>query len=114
MRPTHRDRVLEALRLSSLPLDDDQLARRTGIRPRHAVNQVCRALEAAGILRRYVGPDGKIVNELVAAGAAESTASDLAAARVGSADPIEEPAVLERAEGHGRREAPRSSAMRSG
>ena len=65
MPSTHRDRILEALRRSSLPLDDDQLARRTSISPRQAVNQTCRALESAGVLRRYVGPDGKLVNELI-------------------------------------------------
>jgi len=33
MQPTHRKRILDALHLSSVPLDDDQLARRTGIGP---------------------------------------------------------------------------------
>ncbi|PMR58853.1 hypothetical protein C1A38_22450 [Verrucosispora sp. ts21] len=60
-----RDRVLEALRLSSRPLDDDQLSQRTGVRPRQQVNQICRALQLAGAVRRWEGPDGKIVNELV-------------------------------------------------
>lgn len=63
-RVTHRDRIIQALRLSDGPLDDDQLSQRTGIEPRQSVNQMCRRLEAAGILRRYVGPTGKIVNEL--------------------------------------------------
>lgn len=64
MPATHRERILEALRLSSHPLDDDELARRTGISSRQAVNQSCRALEHAGVLRRVSGPDGKIVNLL--------------------------------------------------
>jgi hypothetical protein len=98
--PTHRERILDALRLSSVPLDDDQLARRTGIDPRQTVNQLCRALEVDGILRRYVGPDGKLVNQLIAANAADSVATDQAAVPAGPADPSEGPAILDRAEGH--------------
>jgi DNA-binding GntR family transcriptional regulator len=60
---SHRDRIVAAIRISSQPLDDDQLAARTGISPRQRVNQVCRALERAGMVRRRPGPDGKIVNE---------------------------------------------------
>jgi hypothetical protein len=64
MQPgSHRDRISEAIRLSSRPLDDDQLADRTGISPRQSVNQICRELERAGRVRRRSGPDGKIVNE---------------------------------------------------
>jgi len=59
----HRERVIEAIRVSSWPLDDDQIAARTGISPRQTVNQVCRALERAGVVRRRPGPDGKVVNE---------------------------------------------------
>lgn len=57
--------MLAALRLSPTPLDDDQLSERTGIRPRQQVNQICRGLQCAGVVRRYVGPDGKLVNELI-------------------------------------------------
>jgi hypothetical protein len=64
MSSTHRERILEALRLSRHPVDDDELARRTGISPRQAVNHSCRALEEVGELRRVPGPDGKIVNVL--------------------------------------------------
>ncbi len=60
---SHRDRIIEAMRVSSRPLDDDQLADRTGISPRQSVNQICRELHGAGIVRRRPGPDGKIVNE---------------------------------------------------
>jgi hypothetical protein len=64
MQPgSHRDRVREAIRISSRPLDDDQLADRTGISPRQRVNQICRELERAGMVRRRSGPNGKIVNE---------------------------------------------------
>jgi hypothetical protein len=60
---SHRERVIAAISVSSRPLDDDQIAARTGISPRQTVNQVCRALEGTGLLRRLVGPDGKVVNE---------------------------------------------------
>jgi hypothetical protein len=64
MQPgSHRDRISEAIRLSSRLLDDDQLADRTGILPRQRVNQICRELERAGMVRRRSGLDGKIVNE---------------------------------------------------
>lgn len=59
-------RVLEELRGSSRPLDDDDLARRLGVSHRQAVNQACRKLELEGRLRRYRGSGGKIVNEAVA------------------------------------------------
>lgn len=58
-------RVLEELRGSSRPLDDDDLARRLEVR-RQAVNQACHKLQLEGRLRRYRGPSGKIVNEAVA------------------------------------------------
>lgn len=60
---SRRDRVIEAISRSSVPLDDDQLASRTGISPRQSVNQICRELERAELVRRTSGPDGKIVNE---------------------------------------------------
>jgi hypothetical protein len=60
----HRDRIIEQLRQAALPLDDDQLAKRAGITPRQTVNQICRSLEREGVLRRYAGAEGKIVNEL--------------------------------------------------
>jgi hypothetical protein len=64
MQPgSNRDRISDAIRLSSRPLDDDQLADRTGISPRQRFNQICRELERAGMVRRRSGPDGKIVNE---------------------------------------------------
>jgi hypothetical protein len=62
--PGHRDRIIELLRQAALPLDDDQLAKRAGITPRQTVNQICRSLERAGVLRRHTGAEGKIVNEL--------------------------------------------------
>lgn len=61
----HRDRIVDALRRTTTPLDDDQLSERTEIRPRQAVNRICRELRDTGLVRRYDGPDGKVVNELV-------------------------------------------------
>ena len=60
---SHRERVVAVIKISSRPLDDDQVAVRAGISPRQTVNQICRALERAGMVRRRQGPDGKIVNE---------------------------------------------------
>jgi DNA-binding IclR family transcriptional regulator len=60
---SHRERVIAAIRVSSRALDDDQIAARTGISPRQTVNQICRALERAGMVRRRAGPDGKVVNK---------------------------------------------------
>jgi hypothetical protein len=62
-----RDRVLTVIRVSARPLDDDQIAARAGISPRQRVNQICRALQQAGMVRRMTGPDGKIVNEWLGA-----------------------------------------------
>jgi hypothetical protein len=62
---SHRERVIAAL-AAHPGLDDDELSRTTGIRPRQQVNQICRRLETEGALRRVSGPDGKIVNMLTA------------------------------------------------
>jgi hypothetical protein len=61
---SHRAVIVETLRLSSLPLDDDQLSQRTQIRPRQTVNQICRRLQLEGLIDRVSGPEGKIVNVL--------------------------------------------------
>lgn len=63
---TVADRVLEHLRVTHRAWDDDQLAELLQVRPRHTINQVCHRLEAEGRIRRSLGPDNKIVNELVA------------------------------------------------
>jgi hypothetical protein len=54
------DRILEAIRHT--PLDDDVLATRLGVGHRQAVNQAARRLEAQGRVRRFAGPEGKIIN----------------------------------------------------
>lgn len=64
---SNRDAILRALRLSSSPLDDDELSVRTDITPRQQVNQICRRLQTERILDRINGPGGKIVNVLRAA-----------------------------------------------
>lgn len=45
-------------------LDDDELAQRAGVFPRQQVNAICRRLERRGLLKRFTGPHGKIVNRL--------------------------------------------------
>ncbi|MFG2054182.1 hypothetical protein ACGFI9_09125 [Micromonospora sp. NPDC048930] len=55
---------MQELLRSKTPLDDDELARLLDVQPRQTINQVCRRLEQSRRLRRYIGPDGKIVNEL--------------------------------------------------
>jgi hypothetical protein len=60
---SHRERIAATIRISSRPLDDDQVAARTGISPRQTVNQICRSLERAGMVRPRPGSDGKVVNE---------------------------------------------------
>jgi hypothetical protein len=62
---TISDRILEALRLSSQPLDDDQLSERAEIGSWQQVNRICRQLEQYGRIRRIVGPDQRIVNEFI-------------------------------------------------
>ncbi|MBO3744993.1 hypothetical protein J5X84_02860 [Streptosporangiaceae bacterium NEAU-GS5] len=66
MKMSWAERVIEALRTSSRPLDDDVLAFRLNASQRQTINQVCRRLEADGLIARKPGPDGKIVNILVA------------------------------------------------
>jgi hypothetical protein len=63
----HRTRLLRAIGASAVALDDDELSRRTRIRPRQTVNQVLRRLEREGVVRRYKGSSSKIVTEVVAA-----------------------------------------------
>jgi hypothetical protein len=81
---TIASRVLEELRRRGVAVDDDELARRLGVSPRQTINQVCRRLERAGRLRRYVGPGGKIVNDLrhgYRDGASTTTTADTTATR---------------------------------
>ncbi|MEU8110849.1 hypothetical protein [Micromonospora sp. NPDC048947] len=61
---TIAERVAQELLRARTPLDDDELARQLDVQPRQTINQACRRLEQSRRLRRYVGPAGKIVNEL--------------------------------------------------
>ena len=56
------ERLLTAINVSG-PLDDDELAQRLHVARQH-INQAARRLERDGRLRRYVGPQGKIVNAI--------------------------------------------------
>jgi hypothetical protein len=62
-RGGNAQRVIDALR-QRLDLDDDELSRRAGVFPRQQINLICRRLEQQGVLRRFVGARGKIVNRL--------------------------------------------------
>ncbi|MEV4638093.1 hypothetical protein AB0J80_12150 [Actinoplanes sp. NPDC049548] len=64
---SNRHRILEALRRSGQPLDDDRLSTAADVHPRQQVNQICRALEKDGIVRRYRLAGEKLVNELIGA-----------------------------------------------
>lgn len=61
--PTMADRVLDQLRTSDVPLDDDQLALALGTRREH-INNVCRRLQSKGFVVRSRPVGGKIVNRL--------------------------------------------------
>jgi hypothetical protein len=58
---THADRILATV-LSRPGLTDAQLRRVTGVEPHQQVNQICRLLEAKGLIRRVRGADGRITN----------------------------------------------------
>ena len=60
---TNAERIL-ALLQEHPGLDDDELSRMAGVTPRQQVNQICRRLEKSGVIRREVGPRGKVVNSL--------------------------------------------------
>lgn len=60
---TIADRIVAELRFGKA-LDDDCLARRLGVNQRQSINRAARRLEAQGVLKRYKGGDGKVVNDL--------------------------------------------------
>ena len=64
-----RDQVLQILRRSPAPLDDDQVAAAAQMN-RVYVNAVCRQLAADGLITRQPGPANKIVN-IVAVGGSQ-------------------------------------------
>jgi hypothetical protein len=62
---TNQDLILEVLKRYPEGLDDDQLSQLSGVVPRQQVNQICRRLEANGVIAREAGAAlGKIVNRL--------------------------------------------------
>ena len=64
MAINNKERIIELL--SGQPgLDDDEISELTDIKPRQQVNQICRGLVKLGKLKRFHGPKGKIVNQLV-------------------------------------------------
>ena len=61
----NQDLILEVLKRYPEGLDDDQLSQLSGVVPRQQVNQICRRLEANGVIAREAGVAlGKIVNRL--------------------------------------------------
>ena len=87
------ERILDAIRFG--PLDDDVIARRLGVAQRQSVNQRARALERAGRLRRYVGPDNKLVNELTDSVSPAPTVVEVLSAPSPSSDALTEDEVKE-------------------
>ena len=61
---TNEQRIIELLKKRP-GLDDDEIFKGTGVSPRQQVNQICRHLESRSVLRRGIGPKGKIVNTLI-------------------------------------------------
>ncbi len=61
---SNSERILRIIATGAHPMDDDEIAMRMRV-VRQAANQVCRKLEAQGLIRRRIGPTGKIVNEIV-------------------------------------------------
>jgi Mn-dependent DtxR family transcriptional regulator len=63
-QPTIKERIVELLRSTTTPLDDDEIADRLGVRPRQTINKMCRELESQGELERIHEVGFKIVNRL--------------------------------------------------
>ncbi|HVC59388.1 MAG TPA: hypothetical protein VND19_03350 [Acetobacteraceae bacterium] len=61
--PTNTERIMAALRHSP-GLNDDELARESGVDPRE-LDLICRYLELLNWIRRTSGPDGKIITTLI-------------------------------------------------
>ena len=58
---TNLERIAALIR-SEAGLTDSEIRECTGIEPHQQVNQICRRLEARGLIHRRVGPDGLIIN----------------------------------------------------
>ncbi len=65
---TNEEKIVAHLRAVPAGADDDELSSRLGIRPRQQVNQICRRLQARGVVTRQKDPvRGKSVNKWKAA-----------------------------------------------
>lgn len=87
---TISERILETLRDTAQPWDDDELAEALGVAQRQTVNQICRRLAADGRLHRYIGAGGKLVNSLSeppSAGTAATPASGPTTSELASTTP---------------------------
>lgn len=60
---SRQEQIIELLAEVGLALDDDDIAFRLGIN-RHYVNAVCRSLGHEGVISRFDGPAGKLVNQI--------------------------------------------------
>ncbi len=58
---SNRDRILSLI-TANADLTDRQIREATGIEPHQQVNQICRRLEADGLIYRQRGPNGLIMN----------------------------------------------------
>lgn len=76
--PSHRERVLQYL-VDHPGRDDDEIALALNINPRQSVNSICRRLYRQGLVRRVIGPSGKLINypgaDAVVVAQARSTAT---------------------------------------
>ena len=59
---TNRERVLALIQSNPKGLTDSEIRDLTGIRPHQQVNQICRALEQIGDIKRVDGSKGYIIN----------------------------------------------------
>jgi hypothetical protein len=104
---SNRQRILDALRRSGQPLDDDRLSVAAGVHPRQQVNQICRVMEQEGVVRRYLGPGEKLVNELIGVDVAFVPAKkdqpiDLGSAEASDPIVVTRDAVIDSPPGHSR------------
>lgn len=71
---SRRQQVIDLLSAGHPTFDDDEIAARLDM-DRHYVNQVCRSLAADGLVERYVGRNGKLVNRRIRSRSGETGAT---------------------------------------
>ena len=59
---TNGERVFALVRSEPGGLTDSEIRERTGIEPHQQVNQICRKLAQAGLIRRHSGREGRLIN----------------------------------------------------